>query len=287
MVDCIIVGSGVAGISAALTLKANGKSFLLFGSPDLSEKIEKAEMIRNYPGLSGVSGSEFAHALKTQLADEQIEIKNEKVGGVYAMKDKFTVLTNDQTAYESRTVILACGVESVKQIDGEDTFLGRGVSYCATCDGFLYKGKTIAVFCTSKRLEHEIDYLANIATKVYLVPMYKGVAVQRENVEIIRKMPQKIDGTKRVEKLVFATAPSQNLPKEIPIDGIFMLRECVSPAVLVGGLQMEDGHVVVDRDMSTNLTGCFAAGDCTGRPYQYAKAIGEGNIAAHAVSTYV
>ena len=287
MVDCIIVGSGVAGISAALTLKANGKSLLIFGSPELSEKIAKAEMIRNYPGLSGVTGEQFVSALKAQLIDEKIEIKNEKVGGVYAMKDKFTVLTNDQTAYESRTVILACGVESVKQIDGEESFLGRGVSYCATCDGFLYKGKTIAVFCTSKRLEHEIEYLADIAAKVYLIPMYKDVKVNRDNVEIIRKMPQKIDGAKRVEKISFAVAPSQNIPKDIPIDGIFMLRECVSPAILVGGLQMQEGHVVVDRDMSTNLSGCFAAGDCTGRPYQYAKAAGEGNVAAHSVSKYV
>ena len=287
MVDCIIVGSGVAGISAALTLKANGKSFLIFGSPELSEKIAKAEMIRNYPGLSGVTGAQFVSALKAQLVDEKIEIKNEKVGGVYAMKDKFTVLTNDQTAYESRTVILACGVESVKQIDGEESFLGRGVSYCATCDGFLYKGKTIAVFCTSKRLEHEIEYFADIAAKVYLIPMYKDVKVNRDNVEIIRKMPQKIDGAKRVEKISFAVAPSQSIPKDIPIDGIFMLRECVSPAILVGGLQMQDGHVVVDRDMSTNLPGCFAAGDCTGRPYQYAKAAGEGNVAAHSVSKYV
>ena len=78
MTDCIIIGSGVAGISAALTLKANGKSFLLFGSPSLSEKIEKAEMIRNYPGLSGVTGKQFVHALQTQLADENIEIINEK-----------------------------------------------------------------------------------------------------------------------------------------------------------------------------------------------------------------
>ena len=102
MLDCIIIGSGVAGISAALTLKANGKSFVLFGSPDLSEKIEKAEMIRNYPGLSGVTGAQFAQALKAQLRDENIEIKNEKVGGVYAMKEKFVVLTNDQTTYERR-----------------------------------------------------------------------------------------------------------------------------------------------------------------------------------------
>ncbi len=286
MVDCIIVGSGVAGISAALTLQANKKSFLIFGNKGLSEKIEKAEKIHNYPGLSDVSGKEFVAALQSQLSDAEVEIKEGKVGGVYALNDKFAVLTQDGQQYESRTVILACGVESIKQIDGEEAFFGRGVSYCATCDGFLYKGKTLAVVCTTKRLEHEIGYLADFAEKVYLIPLYKNVEITRENVTIIQKMPKKIDGNKRVENLVFA-APTGELPAVLPVDGVFMLRESVSPAVLVGGLEMEDGHVAVGRDMGTNLKGCFAAGDCTGRPYQYAKAVGEGNIAAHSVSEFL
>ena len=280
MVDCIIIGSGVAGISAALTLKANGKTALIFGSKALSEKIEKAELIQNYPGLSNVTGKGFVAALKQQLEDAKIEIIEEKVSGVYAMKEKFAVATQQGGMYESKSVVLACGVESVKQIEGEDTYLGRGVSACATCDGFLYKGKTIAVFCTSKRLEHEIGYLADIAEKVYLIPMYKGVEIARENVEIIRKMPTKIDGAKRVERVCFGQ-------DEIAIDGMFVLRECTSPAILVGGLDMQDGHVKVNRDMSTNLKGCYAAGDCTGRPYQYAKAVGEGNVAAHSVSEFL
>ncbi|MBR2646836.1 MAG: FAD-dependent oxidoreductase [Clostridia bacterium] len=287
MLDCIIVGSGVAGISAALTLQSNQKSFLLFGSWSISEKVSKAEKIHNYPGLSDVSGVEFCEALKTQLKEAKIDVKEEKVAGVYALKDKFTVMTQEGNTYESRTVILACGVESVKQIEGEAEFVGRGVSYCATCDGFLYKGKTIAVFCTTKRLEHEIGYLADIAEKVYLIPMYKDVQIQRDNVTIIRKMPTKIDGGLRVNTLRFAAPPAEDIPAELPINGMFMLRECVSPAILVGGLETADGHVVVGRDMSTNLKGCFAAGDCTGRPYQYAKAVGEGNVAAHAVSEYL
>ena len=287
MTDCIIIGSGPAGISAALTLKANAKSFLFIGSPDLSEKIEKAESIRNYPGFLGGSGKAFSADLKKQLKDNEIELLDEKVAGVYALKEKFAVMTQSGATYESKAVILACGVESVKQIEGEEAFTGRGVSYCATCDGFLYKGKTIAVVCTTKRLEHEIGYLADFAQKVYLIPMYKGVEIDKENVEIIRKMPKEIRGAKRVERLVFATPPKEGMETELPIDGVFMLRDSLSPAVLVGGLQMQDGHVVVGRDMSTNLKGCFAAGDCTGRPYQYAKAVGEGNVAAHAVSEYL
>ena len=166
MTDCMIIGSGVAGISAALTLQANGKSFLIFGSDGLSEKIAKAEKIHNYPGLCDVSGEEFVTALKMQLKAAKIEIKTEKVAGVYALKEKFSLLTQEGNAYDSKTVILACGVESVRQIEGEAEYVGRGVSYCATCDGFLYKGKTIAVFCTTKTLEHELGYLADIAEKV-------------------------------------------------------------------------------------------------------------------------
>ncbi len=287
MVDCIIVGSGAAGISAALTLKANGKSFLLFGSANLSEKIEKAESIRNYPGFLGGSGKAFVADLKRQLEEENIPVTEEKVTGVYALKDKFTLLTQSGQAFESRTVILACGVEAIKQIDGEEEFLGRGVSYCATCDGALYRGKKIAIVCATKRLEHEIFYLADFVEKAYLIPMYKGVEAERENVEIIRKMPVKIEGGKRVEKLVFAAPPKEGMEKELSVDGVFMLRESVSPAALMGGLKTEEGLVVVDRNMATNLEGCFAAGDCTGRPYQYAKAVGEGNVAAHSVSKYL
>ena len=280
MVDCIIIGSGLAGISAALTLQANRKEFLIFGSKALSEKIEKAEKIHNYPGLPDVSGKVFSEALKAQLESAVIEVKEEKVAGVYALKSGFTVLTQEGKQYESRAVILACGVESVRQIEGEEEFSGRGVSYCATCDGFLYKDKTIGVVCTTKRLEHEIGYLADFAKRVYLVPMYKNVEVRRENITVIKKMPTKIVGGKRVEKLVFPT-------EEVPVDGVFMLRESVSPAILVGGLHTENGHVVVGQDMSTNLKGLYAAGDCTGRPYQYTKAAGEGNIAAHSVSEYL
>ena len=112
MLDCIIVGSGVAGISVALTLKANGKTFMILGSKELSEKITKAEEIRNYPAFVGVSGKQFANILLEQLQTEEIEITEGRVNGVYSMKDKFVVTTQDGGMYESKTVALACGVLS-------------------------------------------------------------------------------------------------------------------------------------------------------------------------------
>lgn len=279
MYDCAIIGTGVAGISAALTLKALNKNFIWFGSKKFSDKIGSAEKIRNYPGLSMVSGKEMADAFSAQIAAMEIEITEKTVTGVYKMGDFYSVLCN-QDMFDAKTVILSTGVESVKPVKGELDFVGRGVSYCATCDGFLYKGKTIFVLCTEKSLEHEIEYLASLAEKVYVTALYKNVSLRAENIQLLSGMPTEIVGGKKVEKVIFRD-------KELTIDGVFMLKAAVTPSVLTPGLEVENGHVKVDRSCATNLEGCFAAGDCTGRPYQYAKAAGEGNVAAHAVANYL
>ncbi|MBQ9081316.1 MAG: NAD(P)/FAD-dependent oxidoreductase [Clostridia bacterium] len=279
MYDVIIIGTGLAGISAALTLRLHNKNILWLGSLTLSEKIRKAEKIKNYPGLSSVSGQEFVRALQAQIEEAGLTITPQTATGVYAMGDSFAV-TTEKDSFESRAVILATGVENVKSIQGEEAFLGRGVSYCATCDGFLYKDKKIAVVCSVEEKLGEAEYLAALAQKLYFIPLYKGDVLTGENVETVRGMPVKISGNKRVEKLVFKD-------KELAVDGVFFLKNAVAPAVLAGGLQTENGHVIVSRDTSTNLRGLFAAGDCTGAPYQYAKAVGEGNIAAHAVIKFL
>lgn len=279
MYDCAIIGTGVAGISAALTLKALNKNFIWFGSKKFSDKIGSAEKIRNYPGLSMVSGKEMADAFSAQISAMAIEITEKTVTGVYKMGDFYSVLCN-QDMFDAKTVILSTGVESVKPVKGELEFVGRGVSYCATCDGFLYKGKTIFVLCTEKSLEQEIEYLASLAEKVYVTALYKNVSLRAENIQLLSGMPTEIVGGKKAEKVIFRD-------KELTIDGVFMLKAAVTPSVLTPGLETENGHVKVDRSCATNLEGCFAAGDCTGRPYQYAKAAGEGNVAAHAVANYL
>jgi thioredoxin reductase (NADPH) len=218
-------------------------------------------------------------AFAGQLARMDIAITEKTVTGVYPMGDYYGILCN-QELFEAKTVILATGVESVKPVPGELELLGRGVSYCATCDGFLYKGKTIAVVCTSEEYEHEIAYLADLAEKVYLFPLYRNCGISRENVVLCKGMPTAVEGERKV------TAICQG---EIRwnIDGVFFLKSAVSPAALVSGLQTEEGHVAVDRVCRTNLPGCFAAGDCTGRPYQYVKAAGEGNVAAHSAVQFL
>ena len=134
--------------------------------------------------------------------------------------------------------------------------------------------------CTSKEHEHEIEYLADIAEKVYLVPLYKDAAVYRDNIETIVAKPKEVVGGMKAEKLVFSD-------RELELDGIFFLKSAITPSALLRGLEVEDGHITVNRACETNLAGCFAAGDCTGRPYQYVKAAGEGNVAAHSAVKYL
>lgn len=277
--DCAIIGSGPAGLSAALTLKTMNKSFVWFGSANFSQKIRKAELITNYPGLSNISGQQMADSFSQQISQANISITEKTVTGVYSMGDYYGILCN-QDIFEASTVILATGVESVKPLPGELELLGAGVSYCATCDGMLYRGKTIAVVSTSAEYEHEVVYLANLAKKVYYIPLYRDAAVAGENIHTLRQIPRAILGTGRVESVQFDT-------ETIPVDGVFFLKAAVSPSALVMGLETDSGHVVVDRSCKTNLPGCFAAGDCTGRPYQYVKAAGEGNVAAHSVVHYL
>ena len=284
MLDCIIVGSGVAAISAALTLKANAKEFLIVGAKTLSDKISKAEEIHNYPAFIGVSGKAFAELLQTQLEQEEISITEGRVNGVYSMKEKFVVTTQEGGMYESKAVILACGVETGKRIKGEQEFLGRGVSYCATCDGALYKNKKIAVVCLAKKFEHEAKYLSELAGKTYLFPFYKGVDLSGDTIEKILKMPSEIVGDKRVNGIVYE---QKGETTRLDVDGVFILKDGLPPESIVFGVETDGVSVKVDREMKTNLKGCFACGDITGRPYQYAKAVGEGNIAAHSVVEYL
>lgn len=277
MVDTAIIGGGPAGVSAAINLKLLGKSFLWFSSR--SEKVGRAELINNYPGLPSLTGKELSEALKNHVKSLGIELSQEVVNGIYETDGHFTLLIQDKN-YEAKTVILCLGVQTSKPIEGEAEFLGRGVSYCATCDGFLYKGKIIAVLCTDKSFEHEAEFLCGIAEKAYVIPLYKGYEVKAPNAQVILKKPISISGDMRVKQVHFRDG-------SLDIDGIFILRGSVSPATLLHGLKVSGGHIEVNRDCSTNIKGVFAAGDCTGRPYQYAKAVGEGNIAAHSVVEYL
>ncbi|MCM1544106.1 MAG: FAD-dependent oxidoreductase [Ruminococcus sp.] len=279
-VDIAIIGSGPAGISAALNAQIRHKSFLLFGDATLSDKVQRSECISNYPACPDISGPELNKLFQNQLSKAEITVIPKRITGIYKMKNYFALLS-DQEEFDADTIILATGVEAARPIAGERELLGYGVSYCATCDGNLYKGKTIAVVCDNAPMEDEVEYLANIAAKVYYRPTFKGSTFEADNVEKIASPITEILGDKRVSGIKCKDG------SEIELDGVFFLKQSVSPAVLLRGLKMEDGHVLVNRSMETNIAGCFAAGDCTGTPYQVTKAMGEGNIAAHSAFKYL
>lgn len=278
--DVAVIGTGPAGVSAAITLKIRNKNMLLLGSRDLSSKIRRAESIQNYPGIPSVSGAELSERFIKHLEQMKIEVLEEYVFAVYAMGDYFTLQTKSDTMYEASAVILSSGVSFGKLYPGEAEFLGRGVSYCATCDAPLYRGKTVAVIADSPKEEREADFLSEIAQSVYYIPLYKDAVSVKDGVEVLSDIPKSIEGTVKADRLILQQ-------RELMVDGIFILRETVAPANLIPGIETDGNHIRVNRKMETNLKGCFACGDITGPPYQYIKAAGEGNIAALSAVEYL
>lgn len=277
--DIAIIGSGPAGLSAALNAKIRKQNFIIFGTKGLSSKLIKAHEINNYLGFYGKSGKEIAAEFQSHVEAMGIEITEERVNNIYSMGEYFALMVNDKM-YEATSIILATGIQYGKPFPGEERLLGKGVGYCATCDAPLYKDKVVTIIAYSKKEEEEADFIATIASKVYYIPMYKEEVDVHPSIEVIKDDPVSIEGEEKLEKLVLKNG-------EIVTDGLFILRESISPGQLVPGLKIVDNHVEVDRTMKTNLNGCFAAGDIVGRPYQYIKSAGEGNIAALSAASYV
>ncbi len=278
--DIAIIGTGPAGLSAALTAKIRNKSFILLGNKDLSSKMRVAHEIDNYLGLSKVPGADMAAAFAKQLEDMDIEITDQKVTAVYALGDTFSLQTDHNELIESSTVILASGVVAGKPYPGEGRLLGRGVSYCATCDAPLFKGKNVTVIGGSPKEEAEADFLGEVCASVVYFPLYKEEPHFKNAVEVRRKKPLEILGDNKVSAL-------KTDDGEYPCDAVFILREAQFPSQLVPGIEIEGNAVKVNLQMETNIKGLFAAGDIAGQPYQYIKAAGQGNVAALSAVNYL
>lgn len=277
--DIAIVGSGPAGLSAALNAKIRNKSFIIFGNRNLSSKIEKAPGIDNYLGFHNISGNDLKEKFQEHIKEMGIEIAEYRIDSIYAMGSHFVLMSNDKS-FEATSIILATGIEYTKPLVGELEHLGRGVSYCATCDANFYKKKKVAILGYNKDAERDANYVSEIASEVYYIPMYKEPYSINESIAIIKDKPKKILNEDGSRTLVLDN-------NEIKVDGIFIIKDSISPAQLVPGLLIEEDHISVDRYMKTNIKGCFAAGDCVGKPYQYIKAAGEGNIASLSAVKYL
>lgn len=278
--DIAIIGTGPAGLSAAVTAKIRNKTVLLIGSKDLSVKVTKAHAIQNYLGLPNIPGDQLGAAFQASLDAVGVSVTEDKITAAYGMGD-FFALQGAETMYEASALILATGMAPGKLLPGEEALLGRGVSYCATCDAMLYRGKDVAVIGYSPKEEHEAAFLAEVAASVTYFPMYTNLESLPDAVTVIREKPAEISDAEGKRQVRTKEGGSH------AFDGVFILRDSISPGQLVPGLEIENNHVKVDRSMATNLPGCFACGDVVGLPYQYIKSAGEGNVAALSAAAYL
>ncbi len=270
MFDIAVIGKGPAGISAAINGAQRNKKIIIFGGD--SRKVAWSPSISNYAGFIDIKGTDLVEALNRHLSSVKVELSDKRVIAVYSMGDYFSIQA-EKEMIEAKTVILSVGVDFKKSIENEDKFLGNGVSYCATCDAPLYKGKTVVVVGYNEESYREADFLSEICSKIFFVPVFKMEYKFKGNVTLLDDSPLRFEGEMKAEKLVFKNS-------EIKADGFFVIKDSLPISSLVPGLETDGPHVKVDRMMKTNIKGLYAAGDITGKPYQIAKAVGEGQVAA-------
>lgn len=280
--DIAIIGTGPAGISAAITAKLRNKNIILFGNKDLSDKINKAHSIKNYTGLPNVTGEELATALKNHLNDLDIEITEKRVNAVYSMGEYFALQVGKEMI-ESKSLIIATGVTASKTLENEDEFLGRGVSYCATCDAHFCKDKDVAVIAYTKEAEEDALFLSEVCSSIKYFPLYdisNEIFDKYGNIQIIKDKPIGFAGKMKAEKIICENSSYDAF-------STFVVRNNISADKLVPGLKTDGTHIIVDLQMETNIKGLFACGDIAGKPYQYIKSAGQGNIAALSAVAYL
>lgn len=298
LIDIAIIGTGPAGVSAAITATIRNKKVVLFGERSLSDKMRKAHLIQNYPGFPDCSGEELCNAFSAHLDKMGIEITEEKINAIYPMGNRFALQTMKNEMYEASTVILASGMVQGKLLPGEEELVGRGVSYCATCDAPLYRGRPVAVIGYSRDAEEEVNFLSEVASGVTYFPVYQEEPQVSDSAKILREIPQEILNKEAAEERFTGgqadagvLQPGQLAVKTAagtyPADGIFVLRSSVPARQLLPGIAMDGEHVKVNLQMETSVPGCFACGDLTGKPYQYVKAAGQGNVAALSAVGYI
>lgn len=275
--DIIVLGSGPAGLAASVAARGRDKSVLVIGNRWRDSPLAKAERVDNYPGLPGRTGLEVLEALHSHAEAAGAEFVVGKALSLLAW-DGFSVTVGSQV-YQGKALILAPGVVRQSKYPGEAEYLGRGVSYCATCDGMLYRNRPVAVVGLAPDAPHEANYLHSLGCQAVYVSPQRPQGLN-EDIPYIKASRLAVRG----EQTVTALEADGAL---LPCAGVFILRKAVAPDDLLPNLETEDGVIQVDRRMATNLPGVFAAGDCTGAPLQVSKAVGEGHVAALSACEYL
>ncbi len=275
MYDVIIIGAGPAGISASLyTKRANLDTLVIYNDKSV---LEKAEIIENYYGFeNGIDGESLYIAGINQAKNLGVEIKKEEVLKIEILEKGFEITTIIGT-YISKTVIISTGnKKNMPKIKGIKELEGKGISYCAICDGFFYKGKNVAVLGNGNYAISETNDLINLAKQITILTNGKEEPdIRAENVEIISKEIREVRGSNKVEEVEFKDN------SKIKIDGIFIAEGTAGTkefAKKLGILTNED-KIIVNEKMETSIPGIYACGDCTGGLLQISKAVHEGAVA--------
>lgn len=280
MTDIAIVGKGPAGWSCAMTARMRGLSATVIAPAGDAGLLRAAERIDNYPGMPHASGEQMLESFRSQALELGAQERAGLVRQIMPTENGFMLLVENDVM-EAKTVLLAMGAARPALLPGEEEQLGQGVSYCATCDGMFYRGRRIAVLSGSPQGVEESAFLAGLAAELdyYRLKAHDTVGLDAR-IRPVEEKPRAIsrDG----EALVLHTDKGERR-----YDGIFIFRAAMPLSMLLADLRTEGSYIPVDRGMRTNIPGVFAAGDCTGKPLQVPKAVGEGNIAAISAAEYI
>ena len=272
MYDVIILGAGPAGISASLyTKRANLKTLILYND---KSGLEKASLIENYYGFkNGITGEELYNTGIEQAKNIGVEVLKEEVVKIENNIEHFNVVTT-RNEYQAKNLILATGNKKNRpKIKGIEKFEGKGVSYCAICDGFFYRNRSVAVLGSGNYAIAETNELINIADNITILTNGKKAPEFRaDNVKVDTKEIEEIDGKDKVEEVKFKDGTT------IKTDGIFVAEGVAGSSEFAKklGIITQKDKIVVNENMETNVKGIYACGDCTGGLLQVSKAVYEG-----------
>ena len=296
--DVVVIGAGIAGLSAAMYACRFELEIVLFDAL-VGGTAVKAGHIENYPGFKTIEGVELVNKIKEQALHYEPKVVNENVN-LIKKKAKGFVVSTEKEKYSVKSVILATGTEWKKlNVSGEQKFKNKGVHYCAICDSYFYKDKTVAVVGSGNTAARETLLVAQTARKVYMIirgdelhsePIIMRRVKDAKNIELITKAHiLEIFGDDKVKGVKLSR--EFNGSKELKLDGLFI---DVGHVVLseiaknIGVHVTEKGDIITNKEMKTNVPGFFAAGDVTNNPLKKAiTAASEGCIAAHSAYEYV
>lgn len=284
--DCIVIGGGIAGTTASIYLKRAGLKILLLEKKAIGGQIINTSEIENYPTILSTDGFTFSNHLKKQLEHLNIQIQYEEVIDIKNNEIK-EVITNKNT-YFTKNIIIATGrIPRELQIEHADQLLGKGISYCATCDGFFYKNKDVAVLGGGNSSLEAAIYLSRLCHQVTIINRSDKLRADQELIQEVNQLENvKIIYNENIQSLESKEGYLSKIilnNGELKVEGLFVYIGLVPTLPFIShlNLNLEDGYIIVDSKMETNLVGIYACGDIIKKDlYQIITASSEGAIAA-------